>query len=164
MGKQCKSCGRIKEIIDFHLDKNSSDGHVTLCKPCANARSNTWVKRNLADVVARKKERRKDVKKSLLEAAQNRARVKTLPIDITLEDIIVPSHCPILGIELIKSEIKASDGSPSLDRIIPDKGYVKGNIQVISRKANIMKSNATFLELLSFAKWVSENIKEDQCQ
>ena len=160
MGKRCKSCGEIKELIEFHLDKNSIDGHVTLCKPCANARSNKWVKRNLAAVVARKKERRKDVKKSLLESAQNRARAKGLPINITLEDIVVPTHCPILGIKLEKSEIKASEASPSLDRIVPEKGYVKENIQVISKKANIMKSNATFSELLSFAKWVSENIKE----
>ena len=47
--------------------------------------------------------------------------------------------------------------SPSLDRIDPNKGYVKGNVQVISRLANIMKSNASPEELRAFANWVNTN-------
>jgi len=48
--------------------------------------------------------------------------------------------------------------SPTLDRIDPNKGYVKGNIQVLSHLANMMKSNATAEELHLFADWIKENI------
>jgi hypothetical protein len=44
--------------------------------------------------------------------------------------------------------------SPSLDRIKPELGYVPGNIQVISARANVMKNDATPEELLAFANWV----------
>lgn len=39
------------------------------------------------------------------------------------------------------------DDSPSIDRIIPELGYTKGNIRVISNRANLLKSNATIEEL-----------------
>jgi len=45
------------------------------------------------------------------------------------------------------AEGKVSDNSYSLDRIDPSKGYVKGNVEVISHRANTLKSNATIEEL-----------------
>ena len=39
------------------------------------------------------------------------------------------------------------ENSPSLDRIDPTKGYVKGNVWIISHKANVFKSYATHEEL-----------------
>jgi hypothetical protein len=47
-----------------------------------------------------------------------------------------------------------SDGSPSLDRIDPKKGYVKGNVAVISYKANRIKQDATPEELEAVASWL----------
>jgi hypothetical protein len=104
-----------------------------------------------------KTNRRKNVINSLLESAQNRARIKNIDISITKKDIIVPDYCPILGLKLEKSKNIMSDNSPSLDRINPKLGYVKNNIQVISNKANTMKNNATYEELLLFAKWINES-------
>lgn len=87
------------------------------------------------------------------EQARNRARSKGLPFTITTEDIVVPTHCPYLGIPLERAVGKggAMPNSPSLDRIIGALGYVPHNIQVISNLANVMKNSATQDQLITFA-------------
>lgn len=92
-----------------------------------------------------------------LRSAKNRAKRDFLPFDLTLKDVpSVPTHCPILGLELqVKRGSKGgAQNSPSLDRIDPNLGYVTGNVQWLSQRANAMKSNATPEELLRFAAWV----------
>jgi len=98
--------------------------------------------------------------KHLLGLAKYRAKRDDLPFDIAWEDINIPSICPILEIPLEKGVGKVSYTSPTLDKIIPEQGYVKGNIQVISHKANVMKNNATPEELVLFAKWVQRTYPE----
>lgn len=87
--------------------------------------------------------------KLILNAARQRARKKNIPFNLTLEDINIPTTCPILGI-VLKSNRGGRPGmfpdSPSLDRIKPELGYVKGNVRVISNRANHLKSNATLEE------------------
>jgi hypothetical protein len=100
----------------------------------------------------------------LLSRAKSRAKKKGLEFNIDITDIDVPIICPILGIPIIKEYKKGTKGgpspnSPSLDRIDNSKGYVKGNVRVISHKANTMKHNATSLELIRFAEWVLYNYK-----
>lgn len=92
---------------------------------------------------------RRKLHNRLLNSARARAKRYGLEFNITEEDIFIPSHCPLLGIELqVATGKKASKSfSPSLDRFDPSKGYVKGNVWVISYKANTMKNNATLTEL-----------------
>lgn len=90
----------------------------------------------------------------MVASARSRARKNNLPFDITEDDFEIPATCPILGIPLIRGSGKLSSNSPSLDRLNINKGYVKGNVQVISYKANTMKSDATMFELFRFAMWV----------
>lgn len=78
--------------------------------------------------------------------AKFRASHSGLPFNISLEDVVIPVLCPLLSIPLVKGIKEARPDSPSLDRIRPDLGYVKGNVQVISRKANLSKSNLSFEE------------------
>ena len=47
-----------------------------------------------------------------------------------------------------------TDDSPSIDRLIPELGYIKGNVNVISLRANIIKNNATKDELIKIANWM----------
>lgn len=84
----------------------------------------------------------------LYNSAKRRAKVYGLSFNISKQDVVVPKYCPVLGIPLIVGTLHSHDFSPSLDRIIPDKGYVKGNIVVVSHKANTIKNNATVDEIL----------------
>jgi hypothetical protein len=95
--------------------------------------------------------------KNLFQQAQYRAKTKGIPFDIEVSDIVIPETCPILGLPLKKSIDGNRDLSPSLDRIDNAKGYTKGNIQVISSKANTMKSTADKNDLINFSNWVKEN-------
>jgi hypothetical protein len=51
---------------------------------------------------------------------------------------------------------RVHDGSPTLDRIDNAKGYVKGNVCVISKKANTMKNNATPEEVWKLSEYVND--------
>lgn len=93
-------------------------------------------------------------KKRLLYSAAARAKREGLPFSITEEDIVIPTHCPYLGLELCITAARGTKRNNviSLDKIIPSLGYVKGNIEVMSQQANTMKSDASKEELLLFAQ------------
>lgn len=79
--------------------------------------------------------------------ARQRSKKSGVPFSLSLNDIPeVPEVCPLLGIPIIRVNGKKSANSPSLDRKVPALGYVAGNIQIISYKANTIKNNATFAE------------------
>lgn len=99
--------------------------------------------------------RRNNVERYLLQRARQRAKKHGLSIDITAVDISIPQYCPILGLKLKVSDGKLSDSSPSLDRIDSSLGYVKGNIHVISLRANRIKNDATVKELALIADYFS---------
>ena len=79
--------------------------------------------------------------------ARKRAKKIGVPCDIDLADIVIPSTCPVLGLPLRKGVKKTQDGSPSLDRLSPERGYVKGNIWVISHRANRIKNDSSLEEI-----------------
>ena len=78
-----------------------------------------------------------------------RARRNGIPFEFksSKELPIVPKICPVLNIPMFVGDIKSTDNSPTLDRIDNNKGYIKGNVHWISRKANAMKNNANFKEI-----------------
>lgn len=90
-----------------------------------------------------------------------RAKKKALPFNITAEDLIVPEKCPVLGIPIILGAGKNSPNSPSVDRMIPERGYVKGNVSVISLRANILKRDCTDPEELAL---VAEYVRNCRSQ
>lgn len=85
------------------------------------------------------------------------AQVEGIPFTITMDDIVVPEFCPVLGIRLVPGCKVIHDASPTLDRIIPELGYVPGNIVVMSRRANRLKNNASLTELVALGRW-AENV------
>ena len=85
----------------------------------------------------------------MLGNAKYRAKRDALPFAITIDDIVIPDVCPILFIPLAFAEGRGGGGpgSPTLDRIHNHRGYVPGNVIVVSNRANRIKSDATLGEL-----------------
>lgn len=103
-----------------------------------------------------KEYRLKNREKFMVRDAKRRAKLQGVPFDIVEEDITIPEYCPILGIKL---ENCGNQGSaPSLDKLIPSLGYVKGNVSVISYRANMLKNNMTLEEITRMAEWAN-NVK-----
>jgi hypothetical protein len=93
----------------------------------------------------------------MLDSAKYYAKKKGLPFNLELSDIVIPEFCPVLGIKLnINNVGKPKDDSPSLDKFIPTLGYVKGNVQVISFRANWIKQNATLAEVHKLYQWMEK--------
>lgn len=84
---------------------------------------------------------------------KGKCRKEGVPCNITVDDFTVPEFCPVLGIKMEWSG-DLRDGTPSFDRFDPDAGYVKGNVNVISLKANRLKSNATIDDLKAIVAWM----------
>lgn len=78
---------------------------------------------------------------------KSRAKLKGLDFNLDKEDIVIPEVCPLLGISFELGIGYLCDGSPSVDRIDSNLGYVKGNVWVISHKANTIKSDASIDQL-----------------
>lgn len=91
-------------------------------------------------------------------AAKRRAKKEGLPFSITLDDVAIPSVCPVFGVPF---ERKHKYWAASIDKIDPQAGYVKGNVQVISMLANTMKSSASKSQLLEFADWIARTYAPD---
>lgn len=97
----------------------------------------------------------------LVTAARQRAKAQGLPFDLRKEDILIPLLCPALGIPLRRDHGgKRTDDSPSLDRIVPAAGYVKGNVRVISWRANRLKNDATLEELWRLYAYTADALAE----
>ena len=134
------SCGVIKEIRD---DAVKSGQRSCGCLRGVNLR--THGKGNTLEAY-------------MLDRSKSRAKKKGFEHTITIEDIQIPDKCPLLGIPLFAGQGGVCPNSPTLDRIDSSKGYVKGNVWVISYKANTIKSNATPEELLLIATRLAEFI------
>lgn len=85
------------------------------------------------------------VKKAITNA-RLRARKKGIPFSLTAADIELPEVCPVLGTPFGRGR-RAGRTNLSLDRVIPARGYVPGNVRVISWRANSLKSDATLDEM-----------------
>lgn len=159
--KTCSKCKCEKHIDEFHKG-NGALQRRSQCKVCSleyetperKARREEARKINMASETYRahrneveRKRKARNIEKTLWEAAKNRAKRNHIEFNIDIEDIKLVDKCPLLNINLQKAEKNAKDNSYSLDRIDNSKGYIKGNIWIISKKANALKGNASLEEL-----------------
>lgn len=130
--RECTNCGTL-------FPKTSKT--VTLCNSCNSER----VKSTVLD-------------KKILNRLKVRATNRGMDFNLELEDIIIPEICPVLGIPIKENKGRpgAYKDSISVDRVDNSKGYIKGNIQILSQLANQMKGAASIEELQKFADWINK--------
>ena len=93
-----------------------------------------------------------------LNELRRNARKRGQEFSVTKEDFIpLPTHCPILGVELDYSGA-GTWNAVSIDRTDCKKGYVPGNVVIMSRRANTLKNDASPEELRRVLEYIEKNI------
>jgi hypothetical protein len=148
--KVCSNCGLEKPLNTEHFRYRSKRCvFEAKCRKCQIEENKAYYLNNKEKVKQRKRNRLvDDGRRELWGGARIRAKSKGIPFTITIDDIVIPEVCPVLGIKLEHGVGYVCDNSPTLDRIIPELGYVVGNIQVISHRANTIKNNASLEDMI----------------
>ena len=171
--KKCAKCGEIKTLEHFGKHIRAKDGMRGRCRTCESianglyrqenkakvrAMVNDYRKRNPKATIARRKRYQEKLHHDphvqalwIVQSAKKRCKVKNIPFNLMSSDIIIPEFCPVLGIRLERGIGVTTNNSPSLDRIHPDLGYIKGNVIIVSQLANQIKSNATSRQIRQVA-------------
>jgi hypothetical protein len=124
------------------------------CRPCKNEYMRKFYKnkkKTVDDIVMNRKYR-------MIASAKRRSKKHNVIFELTLDSFDIPEFCPVLGIKLSLKNKTVQSNSPTLDKFIPNLGYVEGNVAVISHKANVMKSNATVHEVEKLLTWMKTKI------
>jgi hypothetical protein len=93
----------------------------------------------------------------LIQSAKFGAKSRGRPFLLTIKDLQsawpADNRCPVFGVEFVVG-LPRSPAKPSIDCVIPELGYVPGNIAVISWRANRLKGNGTVEEFERIAAWL----------
>ena len=84
-----------------------------------------------------------------------KARKNGVPFDLVEDDLLLPERCPVFGTLMVLAPGRQNDQTPSVDRIVPSVGYVRGNIVIVSLRANRLKNDATPAEMRLLAVFYS---------
>jgi hypothetical protein len=120
------------------------------CRKCASEYMKHWYRERTNDLSERVKIR----KTRMVSSARKRAIKFGVDCDISVDSFEIPDCCPALGIKLSLENKHIGLDSPTLDRLKPELGYVEGNVNVISQKANLIKSNGSPEDLKMVLDWV----------
>lgn len=147
--KICRRCKKEKHIDNFTKQKSSKDGYYIYCKECQRKR-----RRTPEGII---KERIKNAKYQKIKCDQ---------YDILYNwYITIPNKCEYCGddFDLIKKYDKTRFKKRGLnrleiERIVPEKGYVAGNIIKCCERCNFIKSDSlfTYEEMKTIGKCVHD--------
>ena len=132
--KVCTVCNTTKDATKDYL--RIGKYYLSYCRSCYNQKQSARL-------------RAAPTEQKLLRSAKSSAQRKGLDFDLSLEDIVIPEVCPVLGtpFDLTSGVVGGAMMGPSIDRINSYKGYTKDNVWVISKKANVCKGDLTLEQL-----------------
>lgn len=158
---KCKRC-KVDKILNETGRCQGCDNYVknyyqeNRDKEIARAQKSLKKKSRKEQNIYKKKLNRQNPLSIILQQAKRRAKLKNVPFDIMVDDIEVPEFCPVLGSRLTVNEGHAKDNSMTIDRIVPELGYVKNNVAIISFKANTIKNNGSIEDLEKVLCWMKK--------
>jgi hypothetical protein len=182
-GVICKHCGTSEKYVSNYacvecISRNSSENNrKSYLKRKASGTQNTaetkerkrqirkrYYEKNGATDNEKRRTRRLELGSEYISVAltalRGKSKKRNIPFDLEVSDVVIPEVCPVFGTKLKMNLGGAQDDSPSFDRINPVLGYVKGNVRVISNKANRIKSNATPEEIRMVYEYSLENWRD----
>lgn len=180
--KNCPHCKQIKPISDFSKRSDSELGLMSWCRPCNRDKvqkwrlnnkekcylnTMNWKRKNKAKALAIQKKYRLKNPLSLRSSkmvyeARSKSLIKNLPFNIDFKYVLGlcrNNKCDITGIEFNTTSGK-NPCSPSLDRIVPKLGYIRGNVRVILWALNAFKNEWSDSEIYPIAKQFCRSYEE----
>lgn len=144
--KKCYICFEEKDEIFFEL---KNDVRTDKCKVCKNSQQMEYYKRKKFHFPF----------STFLESLKGRCKKKNIQCTVTVEYLqsIWHPRCPITNMELVWEHDPENDASAELDRFNPLKGYIDGNVSWISRRANMLKANASINEIESILLFMKQD-------
>jgi hypothetical protein len=140
--KKCTKCGLEKPFSDFYTEKRASDKLTSACKKCIYSSQLRYREKSFFMTTHHNK------------ASQCRRLNILYDLDAEYLESIWTDRCPVFDFELTPRGDRSLDSSPHLDRINPAQGYTRGNVAFISRKANLIKSNASAEDVLKVYEYM----------
>ena len=153
--RRCCRCKAIKAISEFHIDRSKRYGRRHHCRVCQNEYQSSYGLRHQSKIADwNRAGYKRNRLRRLFYAARARAKINGLEFSIAQSDIAIPKFCPVLNTPIDLETIGQTPNSPSVDRIDNAKGYIPGNVVVISWRANRLKSDSTLDELHKLIAWL----------
>lgn len=144
---------RMKQVIDKYIpDWKEKYGHAVKRNQALQDHFQKWGHRVDTDLYRSQREKFRTKRANAVRIGYS--------WDLDYGDLEWPTHCPILGMELDWFAEVRQENSPSFDQIIAGKGYVKGNVQIISWRANRIKNDGTAEEHRKVAEFL-DNLYND---
>lgn len=147
---ECSKCGGIFSKDRFSKQRcgSKNEYYLSYCKTCKHRQSYIYrfssTERRVRDIVGK---------------VSRRARDNNIPINITQEymyDLLKKqnSRCFYTDVEFENKPYQGlSDTSYSIDKVIPERGYIIGNVVWCSNRINMIKNNVTIDEM---KKWMPD--------
>lgn len=159
--RKCLNCGKEWEVVTANDRVGKRVKQHYFCSDCCKILT-PWQRKSIMrekrdgfkekQYREKRESRLRNIQHYIWSKAKQRAKKNGWDFTIDESDIVIPQNCPILEVPLEWGTQGKYEYSPSLDRIDTTKGYIKGNVWIISKKANSMKNSATFNELQKFCK------------
>ncbi len=158
--QECSKCKTALPLSFFYKSNHHKSGFDGKCKACRKIYYLEWTREKgglQKKLIQSRNWYKKNPEKYIYTNAKNNAKQRSIEFSLTIEDIVIPDICPLLGIKIERTFGEGRhDALPSIDRLNPKLGYVKDNVKIISFLANRMKNNATAEQIKKLASNIDD--------